>query len=44
MPTMMCQCRPQLDSRTHMVRICEMYKEEWNVLIEGMTKLDVCDI
>ena len=44
MLTMMCQCGPQLDSRTHMVRGCEMYKEKWNVLIEGMAKLDVCDI
>ena len=43
-PTMMCPCGPQLDSRTHIGRGCEIYKEEMNVLIVGMTKLDVCDI
>ena len=44
MPSMMCPCGPQLDSRTHIVKGCEMYKEEWDVLIEGMMKVDVCDI
>ena len=43
-PTMMCPCGPQLDSRTHIIRGCEIYNEERDVLDGGMTKLDVCDI
>ena len=42
--TYMCPHDTALDSRTHMVRECEVYKEERGALGEDMRKLDVYDM
>ena len=39
----MCSCGKALESRTHLVGECEMYKEERN-LLEEMRKIDECDM
>ena len=40
----MCPCGTTIESRTHIVRECEIYKEELNVLEEEMRQLGVCDM
>ena len=40
--TNMCPCGTTLESRTHIVGRCEIYKEEWDAL--EMRKFDVCDM
>ena len=40
----MCPCGKAMESRTHMVGECEMYKEERNVLGEEMREIDQCDM
>ena len=42
MATNMCPCGTKIESRTHAVGECEIYKEEPDAL--EMRKLDVCDI
>ena len=42
--TNMCPCGTTIESRAHIVGECEIYKEEWDALEEGMRKLDVCDM
>ena len=42
MDTSMCPCGTTIESRTHIVGECEIYKEERDALEEGMRKLDVC--
>ena len=37
-------CGKAVESRTHIVGKCEIYKEERDVLQKGMTKIDECDI
>ena len=44
MATNMCPCGTTIMSRTHIVRECEIYKEERGELEEGMRKLDECDM
>ena len=39
----MCPCGKAVESRTHIVGECEMYKEEPDVL-EEMRKMDECDM
>ena len=39
----MCPCGKAVESRTHIVGDCEMYKEEWDVL-EEMRKIDECSM
>ena len=39
----MCPCGSTIESRTHMVGKCEIYKEERDAL-EEMRKLDECDM
>ena len=39
----MCPCGTTIESRTHTVGECDIYKEERDAL-EEMKKLDVCDI
>ena len=41
--TNMCLCGTTIESRTHIVGECEIYKEERDAL-EEMSKLDVCDM
>ena len=36
----MCRCGTTIESRTHIVGECEMYKEDRNTLEEEMRKLD----
>ena len=43
MATCMCPCGTIIESRTHIVGECEIYKEERDALGE-MRKLDVCDM
>ena len=43
MASNMCPCRVTLESRTHIVGECEIYKEKRDVL-EEMGKLDVSDM
>ena len=38
----MCPCGTTIESRTHIVGECEIYKEERDALEEEMRKLDVC--
>ena len=38
----MCPCGKAIESRTHIVGKCEMYKEERDVL-KDMKKVDECD-
>ena len=40
--TNMCPCSTTLESGTHIVGECEIYKEERDALEEEMRKLDVC--
>ena len=40
----MCPCGTTIESRTHTVGECEIYKEERDALEEEMRKLDVCDM
>ena len=40
----MCPCGTTIESNTHTVGECEIYKEEWDALDEEMRKLDVCDM
>ena len=40
----MCPCGTTTESRTHIVGECEVYKEELDVLIKEMKKLDECEI
>ena len=42
MATNMCPCGTTIESRTHIVGECEIYKEERDALEEEMRKLDVC--
>ena len=42
--TNMCPCGTTIESRTHILGECEIYKEERNALEEEMRKLDVCDM
>ena len=42
--TNMCPCGTTIESTTHIVGQCEIYKEERDALEEGMKKLDVCDM
>ena len=42
MATHMCPCGTNIESRTHIVGECEIYKEERGAL--DMKKLDVCDM
>ena len=39
----MCPCGTKIESRTHIVGECEIYKEEQDAL-EKMRKLNVCDM
>ena len=39
----MCPCGKSVESRTHIVGECEIYKEERDVLEEEMRKIDECD-
>ena len=41
--TNMCPCGTTIESRSHIVGECEIHKEERDAL-EGMRKLDVCDV
>ena len=43
MATNMCPCGTTIESWTHIVGECEIWKEEWDAL-EEMKKLDVCDV
>ena len=43
MATNMCPCGTTIESRTHIIGKCEIYKEERDVLKE-MRKFDVCDM
>ena len=43
MATNRCPCEATIESRTHIVRECEIYKEE-RYALEEMRKLDVCDV
>ena len=40
----MCPCGTTIKSRTQIIGECEMCKEERDVLVEEMNKLDVCDM
>ena len=40
----MCTCGPTIESRTHIVGKCEIYKEERDVLEEEICKLNECDM
>ena len=40
----MCSCGTTIESTTHIVGECEIYKEKRYALEEGMGKLDVCDM
>ena len=40
----MCPCGKAIESRTHIVGECEMYKEERDVLKEEMREIDECDM
>ena len=42
--TNMCPCGTTIERKTRTVGECEVYKEEWGALEEGMRKLDVCDM
>ena len=41
--THMCPCGTPIESRTHVVGKCQIYKKERDAL-EEMKKLDVCDV
>ncbi|CAM9590179.1 unnamed protein product [Sphacelaria rigidula] len=38
-----CRCCKSIESKTHIVRKCELYKEERDVLEEEIGKLHKCD-
>ena len=40
----MCPCGKPIESRSHIVGECEMYKEERNVLEEETREIDECDM
>ena len=40
----MCPCGQTVESRTHVVGECEMYKEGRDVLEEEMKEVDECDM
>ena len=40
----MCPCGEAIESRTHRVGECEMYKEERDVLEEETREIDKCDM
>ena len=40
----MCPCGKAIESRTHLVGECEMYKEERRVLEQEMRETDECDM
>ena len=40
----MCPCGTAIESRTHIVGECEIYKEGRDALEEDMRKLDACDM
>ena len=42
--THMCPCGMTIESRTHVVGECEIYKEERDALEEEMRKFDACDM
>ena len=42
--TKMCPCGTAIESRTHIVGQCGIYKEERDAQEEEMRKLDVCDM
>ena len=42
--TNMCLCGTTIESRTHIVGECEIYKEERDALEKERRKLDVCDM
>ena len=42
--TQMCPCGKAIESRTHIVGECEIYKEERDVLEEEMREIDECDL
>ena len=42
--TNVCPCGMTLESRTHIVEECEIYKEERDALEENIRRLDVCDM
>ena len=44
MATNMCPCRITIESRTHIVGECEIYKEERDALEEEIRKIDACDV
>ena len=44
MATHMCPCGTTIESRTHTIGECEIYKEERDSLEEEMRKLDACDM
>ena len=44
MTTNMCPCGTTIDTRTHIVGECEIYKEERDALEEEMMKLDGRDM
>ena len=44
MATYMCPHGTSIESRTHIVGECEIYKEERHALEEEMREIDVCDV
>ena len=44
MATNMAPCGTTIESRTHIVRECEIYKKERDALEEELRKFDVCDM
>ena len=40
----MCPCSTTTESRTHTLGECEIFKEERDVFVEVMRKLDDCDM
>ena len=44
MATSMCPSGTTIESGTHIVQECEIYKEERDALEKEMGKLDVCDM
>ena len=40
----MCPCGKAIESRTHLVGECEIYKEEQDVLEEEMREIHECDL
>ena len=40
----MCPCGKAIESRTHILGECEIYKEERHVLEEEMREIDECEL